>query len=65
MNIKKLKTIAESLETALLEKVAISDISDFSIDVIPDDYLIEVVMIKIVPVKEIKVTLNIKRVSPS
>lgn len=68
MDIEKLKLIAESLEIALLEKIAISDISDFSIDVIPDDNaigVIMVIMIKKRPIKNIEVNFKIKRMSSS
>lgn len=61
MDIEKLKSIAEAIQTALLEKTAISDIHDFDINIIPDDDRIEVVMIKSVPVKSIKVMLKVKR----
>lgn len=61
MDIEKLKSIAESIQIALLEKVAISDIHDFDMNVIPDDNRIEVHVFKIVPIKEIKVTLKVKR----
>lgn len=62
MNIDKLRSIAESIQIALLEKMAVSDISDFEIEVIPDDSKIEIYMVNIIPVKSIKVYLKIKRI---
>ena len=62
MDIERLKRIAEDIQTALLERVAISDLVDFDVCVIPDDNKIDVIMLKNEPLREIKVSLNIMRV---
>lgn len=62
MNTERLIKIAEALDTSLLNKIAISDIIDYHIDVIQDDNRIEIIMVKNVPIKNIKVTLSVKRV---
>lgn len=58
MNIKKL---AEAIDTALLNKVAIGDISNYAIDIVPDNNKIEIVMMKRVPIKNLKIDLKIMR----
>lgn len=58
MNIIK---IAEALDTSLLEKQATGDISDYSLDIVHDDDKIEVVVLKNVPIKNIKIKYNLKK----
>ena len=62
MDIKKFESIAESIQIALLEKVAISNILDFDMEIIPDDNKIEIWIVKSVPIKSIKIMLKVKRV---
>lgn len=62
MDIAKLRYVAESLQTALLEGVAISDIHDFDINIIADDNKIEVWVVEVIPLKHLKITVKVKRV---
>jgi hypothetical protein len=54
-----LKRFAEMIEIGLLEQQAIGNIYSYAIQVIPDDYKIEITQAMIVPIKTITVSLKI------
>jgi len=58
VKIEKLKTIAESIENGLIEKIAIGEIKDYTINL--DDNNINIFMFKDSVTKEIPVKLSIK-----
>lgn len=59
MDFPDLKLIAEAMQTALLERQATGDISNFEIDVIPDDHKIDICIMKKVSVEHVACSLKI------
>ena len=51
--------IASAIEDVLLEKVALREIDDYSIDIVPDDGRLEIHTIRYVPANEINITFTI------
>lgn len=51
--------IASAVEDVLLEKMALREIADFHIEIIQDDGRLEIQIVKLNPVEEIKLTFTI------
>jgi len=61
MTYETLKKIAEALDTVALEALANKEINNYSIEIIPDDKEINMVMMKAKPIKSLKVNLKIAK----
>jgi len=61
MTYETLKKIAEALDNVALEALANKEINNYSIEIIPDDKEINMVMMKAKPIKSLKVNLKIAK----
>jgi len=56
-----LKEVAEAIDIALLNGIALGTIQDYSVEIVHDDYAINVKYVKVAPCDHIKFTLQVGR----
>ena len=57
---EELKAVAEAIDTAMLNGVALKEIGDYSINIIPDDRKIIIYYTKIVAISKIEVKFTLQ-----